>query len=222
VRDIRWRRGEVRLTTDGGETFRAERAVVTVPLALLESLRFEPELPHLRAAARLLATGPVVKLLLRFRDPFWRDIGPLRDMLFLHTMEQPFPVWWTALDPDAPLLTAWAGGPQAARLPATEAELVDVAIASLAAGLDLTRHDVAHRLEGTAWHDWSADPFSQGAYSYVRVGGADARRDLARPVENTLFVAGEATAAGGYNATMEGALRSGRRAADEVIGRAGE
>jgi monoamine oxidase len=217
VRDVRWKRGEVRVTTASGETLRAEVAVVTVPLPLLDTLRFEPELPRLREAARLLATGPVVKLLLRFRQPFWREIRPLRDMLFLHVPEQPFPVWWTAIDPEVPLLTAWAGGPRAARLPGTEAALVEPAVASLAAALDLDRRDVARRLESSHWHDWTADPFARGAYSYVRVGGADAHRELARPVERTLFFAGEATAGGGYNATMEGALRSGRRAAGEVL-----
>jgi monoamine oxidase len=138
-------------------------------------------------------------------------------MLFLHALEQPFPVWWTAIDPEAPLLTGWAGGPGARRLPHSEAELVELAVASLAAALGLDRRDVARRLESHYWHDWTADPFARGAYSYVRVGGIDAQRDLARPVHATLFFAGEATAGGGYNATMEGALRSGRRAAEEAL-----
>jgi monoamine oxidase len=217
VREVRWTRGEVRVTTTGGEMLHAEAAVVAVPLPLLDTLRFEPELPRLRQAARLLATGPVVKLLLRFREPFWREIGPLRDMLFLHALEQPFPVWWTGIDPEVPLLTAWAGGPQATRLPGTEAALVELATASLAGALGLDRRDIARRLESTHWHDWTADPYARGAYSYVRVGGAGAHGELARPVEGTLFFAGEATAGGGYNATMEGALRSGRRAAGEVL-----
>jgi monoamine oxidase len=52
----------------------------------------------------------------------------------------------------------------------------------------------------------------------VRAGGAEAHRVLAEPVAGTLFFAGEATCGGGYNATMEGALRSGRRAAAELLG----
>jgi monoamine oxidase len=162
--------------------------------------------------------GKVVKLVLGFREPFWRDVGPLQDLLFLHALEQPFPVWWTALDPDVPLLTAWAGGPQVDRLDTTdERALLELAIASLAATLDLDRSDVARRLESHHSHDWNADPFSRGAYTYVTVGGSQAHRTLARPVANTLFFAGEGTCGGGYNATMEGALRSGRRAAEEVL-----
>jgi monoamine oxidase len=68
-----------------------------------------------------------------------------------------------------------------------------------------------------AWtHDWRADPWSRGAYSYARVGGAGAARALARPVEATLFFAGEATDTGGRTGTVEGALASGLRAARQV------
>ncbi len=217
VREVRWRPGEVRVTTTDGAVVEAASAVVTVPLPLLGALRFEPGIPEKLAAASLLRTGPVVKLLLRFRDPFWREIGPLGDVLFLHVAGQPIPVWWTAINPDEPLLTAWAGGPQTAGLAGGGADLIEPALRSLAAALGLARTDVTRRFEGVYYHDWNADPFARGAYSYVCVGGAAAHRELARPVAGTLFFAGEATCGGGFNATMEGALRSGRRAAGELL-----
>ena len=217
ARAIRWRPGSVDVTTGAGETLRAAAAVMTVPLPLLESLPFDPELPDLRAAAGGLAMGPVTKLVFRFRDPFWREIGPLRDMLFLQTLEQPVPVWWTALVPEAPVLTGWAGGPESLRLPADPDALRDVAVASLAAGLDLPPAEVARRVEAHYIHDWNRDPWSRGAYSWVLAGGADAHHVLSRSVKGTLFFAGEATCGKGYNATMEGALRSGRRAARQVL-----
>jgi monoamine oxidase len=66
-------------------------------------------------------------------------------------------------------------------------------------------------------HDWPADPFAGGAYSYGGVGAIEARATLALPIEGTLFLAGEATAEGGRNATVHGALTSGRRAAAQVL-----
>ena len=57
----------------------------------------------------------------------------------------------------------------------------------------------------------------RGAYSYVRVGGDSARKQLARPIEQTLFFAGEATDTAGEAGTVAGALASGRRAAREVL-----
>jgi monoamine oxidase len=65
-------------------------------------------------------------------------------------------------------------------------------------------------------HDWRADPFSRGAYSYVGVGGTAAQKTLAKPVLNTLFFAGESTD-WEQSGTVAGAIASGRRAAREVI-----
>ncbi|MBA3260860.1 MAG: FAD-dependent oxidoreductase [Gemmatimonadales bacterium] len=218
AREVRWKPGEVRIAIAGGESLLAASAVITVPLPLLAALSFVPDLPEKRKAAGLLEMGPVVKLLLRFREPFWREIGPLRDMLFLHAFDQPFPTWWTAIAPEVPLLTAWAGGPQAERLgTGDERTLVELAITSLGGALGLARRDVARLVEGHRFHDWNGDPFARGAYSYVGVGGGAARRMLAEPVADTLFFAGEATAGGGYNGTMEGAVQSGRRAAEELL-----
>ena len=222
VRELLWHRGEVKVRTSGGETLRAASAVVTVPLPHLESLRFDPELPEKRYAAGRLAMGAATKLLLHFREAFWRETPALRDMLFLHAFDQPFPTWWAPLDPDAPLLTAWAGGPQSDRLGTTDPKaLVELAVRSLAAALGMREADVSALLEDHSYHDWNGDPYSRGAYTYVRVGGTEAYRALAAPVEDTLFFAGEATCGKGYNATMEGAVGSGRRAADEVIQKGG-
>jgi monoamine oxidase len=77
--------------------------------------------------------------------------------------------------------------------------------------------DFASMLEQIEWHDWQHDPFACGAYSYVQAGGGRARKLLARPVEDTLFFAGEACDTQGEAATVGGALQSGLRAAREVL-----
>jgi monoamine oxidase len=73
-------------------------------------------------------------------------------------------------------------------------------------------------MTGAYMHDWQADPFSRGAYSYAAVGGIDAARRLGAPVANTLYFAGEATNGDGYNGTVHGAIATGIRAAREVLG----
>jgi monoamine oxidase len=228
AREIRWREGEVEIGTGSGEALRAPQAIVTVPLPLLTgrasspaALRFIPVLPDKQEAARLLEMGQVVKVVLRFGQPFWRDVGPLEDLLFLHAFEQPFPTWWTYRDAAVPLLAAWAGGSQVTRLAGTaEDALLGLALASLASGLGVPRAEVERRLEAHYFHDWRSDPFAMGAYTYVGVGGLEAHRVLARPVAETLYFAGEATCGDGSNATMEGAVQSGRRAASEALRRA--
>jgi monoamine oxidase len=66
-------------------------------------------------------------------------------------------------------------------------------------------------------HNWQRDAFSAGAYSYIPVGGVDAQAQLARPVEETIFFAGEATNEVGHHGTVHGALASGIRAAKEIL-----
>jgi monoamine oxidase len=85
----------------------------------------------------------------------------------------------------------------------------------LALGVEANR--LRASLHGAFHHDWQSDPFSRGAYSYAGVGGRDAGAELAMPVESTLFFAGEATQSDGRNATVHGAIASGRRTANQVL-----
>jgi monoamine oxidase len=58
--------------------------------------------------------------------------------------------------------------------------------------------------------------FARGGYSYLLVGGGDAREQLAEPLADTLYFAGEATDSR-EPGTVSGALRSGQRAALKIL-----
>ena len=112
----------------------------------------------------------------------------------------------------APLLTAWAGGPKAARLTgASKEKLLKHALGSVRSVLGKAEEPTAFLV-----HDWQADPYARGGYSYVRVGGTGARERLAEPLEETLYFAGEATDVE-QSGTVGGALASGMRAAREIL-----
>lgn len=236
VTELRWRRGGVELSarTGGGESVvhRASRAVVTLPLGLLQKqdgegvVRFAPELPDKRDAAKRLEVGHVARVTLRFRERFWEGLRltsvdgkqSLSEMVFLHSPETALPVWWTALPVRAPVLVGWAGGAAADGVACKGNDFViESALESLTRSLGAARSDVEGQLEAAYTHDWQVDPFSRGAYSYMPVGGLEAQKDLARPVEGTLFFAGEATNTDGHNATVHGAIATGHRAARELI-----
>jgi monoamine oxidase len=227
AKSITWRPGAVEVATAPGSSLRASAAIITVPLPLLDppgdepaALRFAPRLADKLEAARLLHMGPVVKVVLGFRQPFWREIADLEDVQFIHTYGQTLPTWWMSPDASVPRLTGWAGGPDAAKLAGQKPDAMkDAAVRSLAAALGLSAGQVAPQLEDCRFHDWVMDPLSRGAYTYVGIGGMEAYRTLAAPVADTLYFAGEATCGGGHNATMEGAIRSGRRAASELLAR---
>ena len=67
---------------------------------------------------------------------------------------------------------------------------------------------------------WASDPFARGSYSYPGVGAfGNDRTLLARPVEDTLFFAGEATHRDDPG-SVHGAWWSGLRAARQILGEA--
>ena len=229
VRSVRWKRGSVEVRgTFVGKPFvaAAKRAIVTLPLGVLQqpvrsegAVRFDPPLASKREALRLLAAGPVLKALLHFRRAFWEkaDRGRYADAAFFHAPGKVFPTFWTALPVRTPVLVAWAAGPNAQRLAGAASEkIVREATASLASIFG-KRSLVESSLESAWVHDWQADPYARGAYSYVRVGGERARAQLAEPLAGTLFFAGEAADTEGESGTVAGALQSGARAARETI-----
>ncbi len=232
VHTLSWRRGEVDVAAvRAGREWRARarQVIVALPLGVLArggraagGVRFVPDLGAKRAALRGLAAGPVLKVVLRFGERFWEtlDAGRYREAAFFHAAEAAFPTYWTGLPVRAPLLTAWAAGPYAARLARRSAA---ASIRLAVDGLEslFRRGRVPPPMAAYA-HDWQRDPFARGAYSYVTVGGAGtARRLLAAPLEQTLYFAGEAAAVDGESGTVAGALESGRRAARQALDASG-
>lgn len=66
--------------------------------------------------------------------------------------------------------------------------------------------------------DWTAEPYILGGQSYPLVGGTNEDRvALAEPIADKIFFAGEATDVTGEFGTISGALKSGERAAEEVV-----
>lgn len=183
-----------------------DHVIVTVPVGVLDGIAFSPPLDE---PVDTVAMGAVVKLLVCFREARWP-----RELEFVHGGETGFPTYWLRSAYNAHVLTAWAGGPHAEALAAcTERELVARALdgferltgaRNLAAGV-LDHHH----------HDWQRDPFSRGAYSYTRVGGMHAAEQLAQPLGERVWLAGEATDAE-YEGTVAGAIASGQRVAREL------
>jgi len=227
VEGIVWRPGDVsvhvRHALTGGHTIvRCRRVIITVPLGVLQAqdaIRFEPEPADALHAARGIAVGHVVRVVLRFREAFWEANQSLSSAGFLLSDEDVFPTWWTPLFVRAPFLTGWSAGSHAdPLLGRPEAHVISRALDAVSriTGADPTR--TANLLEAFYFHDWHADPFSRGAYSYVPARALPSRAALAEPVSETLYFAGEATDLAGHSATVHGAIATGRRAARQILG----
>src|ERR1051325_5795431 len=88
VREVRWKRGSAEVWCEGrravrglaGHPVRAPRVIVTLPLGVLQlapespgAVRFSPEIAGQRRAMGLLASGPIVKIVMKFKTAFWES-----------------------------------------------------------------------------------------------------------------------------------------------------
>jgi monoamine oxidase len=114
------------------------------------------------------------------------------------------------------MLVGWVGGPKADAVSNAEQFLAQ-ALRSLERIFSLAPRSLDAELRNWHLHDWQSDPYTLGAYSYAPVGAVDCSAEMAKPVDNTLFFAGEHTDITGHWGTVHGALRSGLRAAQQVL-----
>ena len=222
VTAVSWERGRVVVRTSAGEELVAPQLIVTVPLGVLKAgvIAFSPRLADKEEVIGRLEMGDAERVSLCFASDAWLAPERFPPGGFLMTGEPPFPVWWISRPPPFPVVTGWAGGRNARALGHLDgAARVEAAVSALAAALGADAGRLRQDLRGGFSHDWLADPFARGAYSYAGVGGSDAGTELAVPIDGTLFFAGEATESDGQNGTVHGAIASGHRAAKQLLGR---
>lgn len=232
VQSIRWKPGHVEVEAQSSvrprQIFRARAVLITLPLGVLKtgSLKFSPALPEKEKAIGALGIATVTKVLFHFRKSFWeekklpasREKEPVTDLSFIMSRDPWMPTWWTTYPVISSILTGWAGGPAAERTSKKgERFILDQALQSLSRITGLSRRKLEDLVEGTHTHDWQADPFTRGAYSYEPSGAFEMPHQLAKPIQGTLFFAGEATESTGNGGTVHGAMMTGNRAAKEVL-----
>jgi monoamine oxidase len=176
-----------------------DACVIAVPASVMDAIGFDPPLPERKQhALDAVRYGDAAKLFLRLTAPAEPSA----------TLAVPDRFWaYTQLAPDGsplPVLAAFAG----------TRDGVDALAAQAVRDLrpDLTFSDEEPVL--STWHD---DPWVRAAYSARSVASPLEDAALAEPVGRLAF-AGEHTA-GEWHALMEGALRSGLRAANDVARR---
>jgi monoamine oxidase len=247
VQSVRWAAHKVRIQAQSsGENveFIAPQALITLPLGVLQTapdlpgaVRFEPALGEKKSALLLLFMGQAIRLSLMFRERWWDrasgsryQAGELRDMSFIFSHQEWFPTWWTSVasPPSTPtegvpgasaaILTGWAASRRGERLTGKSGYFIrDRALDSLSSIFEFPRPTLELLLEGWYVHDWQSDPYSRGSYSYVGVDGEGAQSELAQPLADTLFFAGEATNCAGHHGEVHGAIETGERAAGEIL-----
>ena len=202
VRAIGWDERGARVATRDGEV-EADTAVVAVPARVLDRIAFDPPLPDSVAGPLgSVEYGHAAKLFV----PLTSAAPPSA------VMSVPERYWtWTATgegDEAQPVVSAFAGSERALTALAVEDgpdRWLD-SLQRLRPDLDLDRN-------GVLLSTWADDQWVRAAYSTSPPPGVAA---AVREPTGPLAFAGEHTA-GPYAALMEGAIRSGRRAARSLL-----
>lgn len=215
---VAWKKGRVTLTVEVNgreERFECQKLLLTVPLPILKELLIEPALPQKKNALSLLETGLVSRVTLEFKERFW---DPAMSLLTAPGIL--FPTWWTSEPVQSSRIVAWAGYGQTLQLcEMGEGEVVDHALESAAKIFRKKKAHLEASLVRADYHNWTKDPHTRGAYSYVKTGGISAQSQLAKAIEDTIFFAGEACHHRGNHATVDGALETGVWAAKDILKR---
>ncbi|MGB1252501.1 MAG: flavin monoamine oxidase family protein [Candidatus Promineifilaceae bacterium] len=219
VSSIRYDDAGVRVTTSTGN-YEADRVIITLPIGVLKqgSVTFDPPLPaEKQTAIEALGAGVMNKLYLRFAEPFWQKnpdwIG------YLSEPKGVFSAWLNLYHyTGEPILLAFNVGDFGREVESfSDQAIIDQAMQTLRT---IYGDDQPDPIDAQLTR-WASDPFAHCSYSYAKAGMSDETRDnLAKPVGERLYFAGEATHAD-YPSTVHGAFLSGEREAKRLLSLAG-
>jgi monoamine oxidase len=213
VRDIVQDATGVLVYADDGPV-RARRALVTIPPTLAAQLRYEPQLPAERALLmQRMPSGSIVKIALVYEEAFWRSEGLRGESVALGSpIESTLDASPRSGRPG--VLAAFSFGPMARRFAALgSGERRRVVIDTLVKRFGARAGKPFHYHE----QDWAEEPWTRGCYlAHLPPGVFTQFGHALRAPVGRIHWAGTETATLSHG-TIDGAIRSGERAAAELI-----
>ncbi|MGI0479248.1 flavin monoamine oxidase family protein [Geminocystis sp. CENA526] len=205
----------VNVITNQGN-FQGDKVIVTLPLGVLQKniVKFSPPLPEKKLGAiNQLGMGVLNKLYLLFPKPFWQKnyhwIGKISDKKGQWS-------GWVNLESalKKPILLGFNAGKFGKEIESwSDEKIVADAMKNLR---QIYGNSIPQPIDYQLTR-WSQDAFSFGSYSYYAINSTpNHRQELAKPINQQVFFAGEATSVD-YPATVHGAYLSGLRVSQEII-----
>ncbi|MBZ9678853.1 flavin monoamine oxidase family protein [Mesorhizobium sp. ES1-1] len=190
----------------------ARQVLLALPPVMAAKLDFAPALPPgLGGALGVWKSGAVIKVLVRYPRPFWRE-RDLSGMVMWRDLPGLF-ACDASRDAEHAALVVFIGGPLALRWHAlSEAALRGEVTARLE---DALGPEAANVIDFSS-RDWIGDRWSGGAYSdiIVDVGAIDAEETIRRGAAPVHFASSELSPS--FPGYVEGAIVAGRIAARKI------
>ena len=191
----------------------APQAVMAVPPPLVAEMTFEPELPEPRLrAVRVARMGSAMKCIALYDEPFWRADGFSGQAV---VDQPPVQAIFDASPPSGPgVLLGFVEGQEALDFAARSEQDRRAAVTAVFARCfgDAALAPIHYRDDL-----WVNEPFSRGCYAAMFPPGlwTNAHTDLAEPIGRLHFAGTETSDV--WNGYLEGAIRSGERAAAAIL-----
>ncbi len=214
---------KVLITDANGNQIETSKVVVTVPLSVLKQsvISFSPGLPGaMTSAMTRIGMDHSIRVVIDFKKNFW---GENTGFIWGGTS---FPNCFSAgigRSEFNQTLSITVNGPKAVELSAQGPNMVNTILAELDAiysgqATTFVRRDFNTSEVLSIIQDWGKDEFIQGGYSYPMASATlDDRKNLGLPIGDKVFFAGEATDVSGDAGTINGALASAERVAEEIV-----
>ena len=207
---------------NSGQT-EAKKVIVTVPISILKGngISFSPGLPsNMTSAMAKIGMDSSIRVVIDFKKNFW---GEAAGFIWGGTS---FPNCFNAgvgRSEFSKTLSITINGAKAAELSAMGADMVNVILTELDAvyggqATQFVRRDLDTNQVISIIQDWSKEEYIKGGFSYpLPNANVKDREALGQAIKDKLFFAGEATDVSGDAGTVNGALASAERVAEQVI-----
>ncbi|NMG10025.1 NAD(P)/FAD-dependent oxidoreductase [Brasilonema sp. UFV-L1] len=195
-------------TASGLVEVMTDSVIVTLPWSVLRDIPIEaPLINAQREAISSLLYGGVVKTLLQYPHRFWS-----KSNFGIVLLEGEYQAIWEptfAQMGTERILSCFSGGTRSLKLCEQASDLALAAVHTI--------YPDAPEIILSSSHDWNADEWARGAYCYFRPGDLHRFEPYLTLPAGRIFFAGEHTAPLMYRGYMEGAIRSGQRATQQIL-----
>ena len=203
----------IEIAVERGEqmtTMSADALICTIPYSVLGQVEFEPALsPAKQQILAEIRYTKATKVAFKLSARFWESEG-LSGFAQLDTGAEIWAPRWFA-DDGSGVLQFYQQGERASQLDAMD----EPARAQWAMGsIENVFPGAGRYVQGSTSYSWQHDPWAGGAYGIPQPGDLFRWQENIASPEGRIYFAGEHTSE--YSAWIEGAVRSGHRAATEL------